>query len=233
MKTAVGTLVSSMPQSSFGESVTFTATFTTTEVGTVPLTGTVAFYDGTTYLGTEPLTGKAGLSNSIASPTVSGTASLSTSSLASGRDNITAVYSGDANYSVITAPPVSVQVVPAVTNPPLDGPQVMNVVRYGYHDQKTYLVIYFNDPLDPTSAENITNYTIAGPVHEPGHPSHRIHVGSAIFDSATNSVTLVPTARINIHHTYTLTINGTTPVRGHKYLRIAARPGGQRPAWTQ
>lgn len=130
MKTAVGTLVSSMPQSSFGESVTFTATFTTTEVGTVPLTGTVAFYDGTTYLGTEPLTGKAGLSNSIASPTVSGTASLSTSSLASGRDNITAVYSGDANYSVITAPPVSVQVVPAVTNPPLDGPQVMNVVLW-------------------------------------------------------------------------------------------------------
>ena len=211
VKTALGTVVSSTPQSSSGESVTFTATFTTTEVGTVPLTGTVAFYDGTTYLGTEPLAGKAGLSNSIASPTVSGTASLSTSALASGRNSITAVYSGDANYSAITAPPVSVEVVPAVTNPTPDGPQVMSVARYGYHDQKTYLVIYFNDPLDPTSAENITNYTIAGPVHEPGHPSHRIHVGAAIFDSATNSVTLVPTARINIHHTYTLTINGTTP----------------------
>jgi Bacterial Ig-like domain (group 3)/IPT/TIG domain len=211
LKTALGTLVSSMPQSSQGERVTFTATFTTTEVGTDPLTGTVAFYDGTTYLGTVPLTGKAGLSNSVASPMVSGTASLSTSSLAAGRNSITAVYSGDANYSVITAPPVSVQVVPAVTKVTLDGPQVMSVARYGYHDQKTYLVIYFNDPLDPTSAENIANYTIAGPVHEPGHPSHRIHVGSAIFDSATNSVTLVPTARINIHQTYTLTINGTTP----------------------
>ena len=35
--------------------MTFTATFTATAVGTDPMTGTVAFYDGTTYLGTEPL----------------------------------------------------------------------------------------------------------------------------------------------------------------------------------
>ena len=97
-----------------------------------------------------------------------------------------------------------------MTKPTLTGPQVTGVERYGYHDQATYLVIYFNDPLDPTSAENVSNFTIAGPVNEPGHTSHRIHVGSAIFDSATNSVTLVPTGRINIHHTYTLTINGTT-----------------------
>ena len=93
-------------------------------------------------------------------------------------NSITAVDSGNGNYSTINAPPVSVQVAPAVTKPTLTGPQVTSVERYGYHDQATYLVIYFNDPLDPTSAENVTNYTITGPVNEPGRPSQRIHVGS-------------------------------------------------------
>ncbi len=50
-----GTLVASIAQSSYGEDVTFTANFTAAAVGTDPMTGTVAFYDGTTYLGTEPL----------------------------------------------------------------------------------------------------------------------------------------------------------------------------------
>ena len=52
-----------------------------------------------------------------ASPMVSGTSSLSTSSLSVGNHIITAVYSGDANYSTAsTEYTVSVQVVPAVTS---------------------------------------------------------------------------------------------------------------------
>ena len=50
-----GTIVSSMPQSYFGEDVTLTATFSATAAGSAPMTGTVAFYNGNTYLGTEPL----------------------------------------------------------------------------------------------------------------------------------------------------------------------------------
>ncbi|MBF0554787.1 MAG: Ig-like domain repeat protein, partial [Nitrospirae bacterium] len=77
--TTATTLVSSLNPSTYGTSVTFTATVT----GTSP-TGTVTFKDGTTTLGTASL-------NS------SGQASYSTSSLAAGSHLITAVYSGNAN----------------------------------------------------------------------------------------------------------------------------------------
>ncbi len=92
-----------------------------------------------------------------------------------------------------------------------DPPQVAKVLRFGFHDQKTFVMIDFNGPLDATSAEAIANYTIAGPVGKHGHSSQRIKVGSALYDAATHTVTLVPTARLNIHKTYTLTINGRTP----------------------
>ena len=260
------------------------------------MTGTVAFYDGNGYLGTEPLiaTGAADLRAATlfmadASPMVSGTSSLSTSSLAVGNHIITAVYSGDAKYTpASTEVPVSVQVVPAVTsvtltasttaqgttlaakvvvtspgNPPIvgtvsfydgstllgtapvlngvailnvsplsagvhsfsavassggtfsasttslvvstDGPRVTGLRRYGFHAQPTYLLLNFNGPLNPTSAQNPSNYQILGP------GGHRITVVSAIYDPATQTVTLVPAVQLNIQWKYSLTVNGATP----------------------
>ena len=93
-----GTIVSSLAQSYYGEEVTLTATFSATPAGSAPMTGTVAFYDGNTYLGTAPL---------IATGDPSGTSSLSSSSLSVGDHIITAVYSGDANYSTATSRPRS------------------------------------------------------------------------------------------------------------------------------
>ena len=57
---------------------------------TVPAgaTGTVSFYDGTTLLGTAPVTGN--------------TASLTISTLGVGTHAISAVYSGDANFTTVT-----------------------------------------------------------------------------------------------------------------------------------
>jgi YVTN family beta-propeller protein len=66
-----------------GQSVTFTS-MVTGGVCTTP-TGTVTFFDGANSLGSAVL--------------VSGTASLSTSALTLGTHSITAVYSGDANFS--------------------------------------------------------------------------------------------------------------------------------------
>ena len=307
-----GNIVSSLAQSYYGEAVTLTATFSATPAGSAPMTGTVAFYDGNTYLGTEPLiaTGAAAFpaatvfvadaspmvsgtsslpTSSLASPMVSGTSSLPTSSLSVGNHIITAVYSGDANYSTASSEvPVSVQVVAAVTsttltasttaqgttlianvvvtspgNPPVvgsvsfydgstllgtepvsngvatqsvgalapgshsfsavfsgsgtvsastsslvvstDGPLVTGLRRYGFHWQPTYLLLNFNGPLDPTSAQNPLNYRIFGP------GGHRITVVSAIYDPATQTVTLVPAERLNIHWKYSLTVNGATP----------------------
>lgn len=70
-----------------GETVTFTTTVRPSGSGTP--TGTVTFEDGTTDLGTSPLSG--------------GQAVLSTSTLSQGAHSITAVYSGDSNFTGSTS----------------------------------------------------------------------------------------------------------------------------------
>ena len=82
-----------------GTDVSFSATVTPFS-GTGTPTGTVTFMNGTTALGTGTLSG--------------GAASYSTSSLATGADSITAVYSGDSNFSGSTSTAVVVTVT-AVT----------------------------------------------------------------------------------------------------------------------
>ena len=80
----------------FGQSVTFTATVTAAAPGsgtpTGP-TGTVTFMDGTTTLGSATLS--------------RGRARLTTSSLAVATHTITAVYSGDGNFTTSTSKAVS------------------------------------------------------------------------------------------------------------------------------
>jgi len=76
-------LTSSLPTSTYGTSVKFTATVTASS-GTATPTGSVTFKDGATSLGTVALSG--------------GTASFSTSSLSVGSHSITANYGGDSNY---------------------------------------------------------------------------------------------------------------------------------------
>ena len=61
----------------------------------------------------------------------------------------------------------------------------------------------FNDGLDSTSARDLRNYKIVGPA------GRSIAIDSATFDPAANTVTLRPRTRINIHHTYRLTVIGT------------------------
>lgn len=67
-----------------GATVTFTATVAPVAPGAGTPTGTVTFYDGATEIGTGSLSG--------------GVATLSTSTLPSGSDSITAVYGGDTNF---------------------------------------------------------------------------------------------------------------------------------------
>jgi hypothetical protein len=81
------TVVSSTNPSTFGQSVTFTATVTGL---IVPPTGTVTFKDGATTLGTGSLNG-------------SGQATFSTGALSAGGHSITAVYGGDLLYNPSTS----------------------------------------------------------------------------------------------------------------------------------
>jgi subtilisin-like proprotein convertase family protein/plastocyanin len=90
---------SSLNPSQFAQSVTFTATVTSS--GGTPA-GTVTFKDGLATLGTTSLNG-------------AGVATFSTSSLAVGSHSITAVYNGNANFSTSTSPALTQTVNQAST----------------------------------------------------------------------------------------------------------------------
>jgi poly(3-hydroxybutyrate) depolymerase len=85
------TVVSLQNPSNLGQSVTFTASVAPQYSGTV--TGSVAFYDGSTKLGTASLSG--------------GVASYPATTLPLGTDSITAVFNGSTSFTTSTSSPVS------------------------------------------------------------------------------------------------------------------------------
>src|SRR5208283_3436582 len=84
--TTLSTSLSPLPRK---QSVTFTATVASNAPGSGTPTGTITFYDGTSTLGPAVL--------------VNGQASICTSALSVGDHSITAVYSGDANFTTSTS----------------------------------------------------------------------------------------------------------------------------------
>jgi len=77
--------------SALGNSVTLTATITVTSPGSGTPTGTVEFFNGSTSLGQATIDSH-------------GVATMTTLSLPLGANSLTAVYSGDANFTASTAP---------------------------------------------------------------------------------------------------------------------------------
>jgi hypothetical protein len=85
--TTTTSLASSLSSTAFGQTVTFTATVSSS--ATTPF-GTVIFYDGSAALGQATLSG--------------GSAAISVSSLAAGSRSITAAYQGSGSYKPSTSP---------------------------------------------------------------------------------------------------------------------------------
>ena len=93
-----------------------------------------------------------------------------------------------------------------------DALNVSSVRRFGVHNQPTLVVLSFSTPLDPATAQNVFNYRIVGPTDSstPGV----IPIRAAIFDAATNTVTLQLGKRLQLHHPYTLTVTGLRSTLG-------------------
>ena len=88
-----------------------------------------------------------------------------------------------------------------------------NIQRFGVHLQPTLLVLTFDAPLDPATAQNIANYQLLGPTDSKS-PA-RIPIESATYNPATDMVTLRLSERLNVHHPYQLTVVGLqTPAGG-------------------
>jgi hypothetical protein len=132
-------------------------------------------------------------------------------SLASlGTGTITVDVQSLTNSTITASPMASVRAseVIIVQPPPpgpsvsADGPEVVSVLRYGYHEMPTSLVISFNEALDAATAQNAKNYRIVSP------DGGIIRVRSAVYNAAAHTVTLRPMKRISIHHRYALIVDG-------------------------
>lgn len=127
-----------------------------------------------------------------------------------GGHSITAAYSGSSNYLTSNSnfSPVNFTVIPSSGLPGagVPGDTVVGVERRGYHWQPTTIIVKFSGPMDPAGVQNADNYTISGP------NGVIIPVLSAVYDPATESVTLTPASRLNLHRPYLLVVNGKPPL---------------------
>jgi hypothetical protein len=145
-------------------------------------------------------------------------ASLFVPGLPAGNYAVAAAYSGDPSALPSTSAPATLAVVNAA-----DGPSVVRVDRFGYHAAPTTLAIRFLGTLDATRASDVASYRLVGP------GGGRIRVRSASYDAATSTVTLSPTRRLSLHHSYRLTVVGTPPAgitnSAGVYLNGSGSPG--------
>lgn len=160
------TLTASPNPAAFGQQVTLAASVVPTASGGPVPTGTVTFLDGSSQLGTAPLD-------------ATGTATLQTASLSVGdHPAITAVYSGDSNYSASTSAPIDQVVTVALTPSSLAWDDSLGGVDYGYAvaggslSQATSVALYWSStpqfadhiggPI-PGTLKNIAAGTESGP----------------------------------------------------------------------
>jgi uncharacterized repeat protein (TIGR01451 family) len=186
-------LVSSLNPATFGQTITFTATVSAaTSTGAQP-GGFVTFTIDGAILPPLPFSA---IGNGVGS-------ALATNVLSVGSHQVSAAYSGDSNFASSVSNFV-VQVVSAAIAPADSGPMVTMVQRFGYHAMPTRLVLTFNRALDATAAQNLSNYRIKTAA------GGRIKLKSAVYDDQTQTVTLRPEFRMNLHRRYSISINGSS-----------------------
>ncbi len=79
-------------------------------------------------------------------------------------------------------------------------PTFESIGRIGVHHQETKLIVTFEGPVDVTKAEDPANYTVIT------RSGKRIRIKSATYNPATNSVTLIPERRLNVHYHFKLSL---------------------------
>ncbi len=93
-------------------------------------------------------------------------------------------------------------------------PEVLEVQRHGVHLQPTTLIVTFSRSMDAASAENLADYRLvsAGPDHRFGTRDDRaVPIRSVQYDTASDTVTILPVHRLRLRQRFQLTILGTPP----------------------
>jgi hypothetical protein len=93
-------------------------------------------------------------------------------------------------------------------------PKVVDVQRLGFHNQPTTIVVRFSEAMDPSTVQNVFNYRLVNTGADGRFNTADdapFAISSAVYDPATNSVTLYPAKQLALHSAYQLTVNGTAP----------------------
>ncbi|HZW78868.1 MAG TPA: FG-GAP-like repeat-containing protein, partial [Candidatus Deferrimicrobiaceae bacterium] len=140
-------------------------------------TGTVAFMDGTTSLGSSSLNGNGG-------------ATLSTSALTAGAHNITAIYSGDSDFSASTSSPMAVSADFAISASAASPASVPP----GQPSTSTITV-------SPKNGFNPSGVTFTCSIAPAGNPSPACSFGtlSVANDVGSATITVTPAATASAH----------------------------------
>jgi hypothetical protein len=147
--------------------------------------------------------------NSSGSATFTHPASIAFFTASPGRTEITttmtATASGSAsapNGNLFTVVQTSASSTVSVTYTylPTPCPTMESIGRIGVHHQQTQLIVTFSGVVNPTLAEDPTNYSA---ITKTGQ---RIRIKSATYHPATNSVTLIPAIRLNVHLRFLLSV---------------------------
>lgn len=156
--------------------------------------------------GTEP-TLTTGTATTAAQSIGGGTAAVSVTATLTGLSSGTTYYDqAVATSNGVTTPgPIE----SFTTTAAAVGPTVTDLRRYGYHAQPTEFVLTFDEALNPTSAEDVSNYRIVAMTG--GRAASPVAIARAVYDAADQTVTLTTASPVDLYAEYRITVNGTPP----------------------
>ena len=180
---------------------------TMTFVSATPSQGSLQVSQGilTANLGSLPVGAQATIQITLI-PQVVGTSNNTAS--------VTAHEPDSTSESATSSPTIStVQGTP----PPVITLQVIDQALQGTRNQPKSIVLSFNAPLAPASAQKLSHYVLIVPGRDGKfgtRDDRRIRLTSARYNASTESVTLRPAVRLVLRHTYMIQVSGITGANG-------------------
>jgi Pro-kumamolisin, activation domain/Bacterial Ig-like domain (group 3) len=190
------TVQSNVSQIAPGASITLTAIIQTTSQSETAASGSAVFFSGTTQIGNATVT------QMLVGNAVATAAQLTTTSLATGADSITAKYSGDANFGASTSAAITVNVTLQPDFTVSAAPSTITVPSPGQSATATLTVTGAN------GFAGATTFSCSG------LPSESTCAAPSVTGSGTTTLTVTTTAPSSVAPSGRNTFNNRTMMSG-------------------